>query len=72
METTVSERWGCGANVNWLHLSVGIKLELPRNTKHTHVRWAVKLRLLFWGVYLTRKNEKRIAKNKPAAAEVVS
>lgn len=61
-EKAVEKRWEFSSSVDYLHWSIGGKLERPRASKHTYHRWIFKLRLLCFGVALKRLNETRVPK----------
>lgn len=65
-------RWELEPSVDWLHLSLGIRLEIPRHTKYNFHRWVLKIRVLFFGLALKRKNDHRVAKAPKQVAEVTA
>lgn len=68
METVSQRRWQLSGSVNYLHWSVGLKLEIPRATKHNYQRWSIKVRVLCFGAQLTRLNDTRVPKKEPVNA----
>lgn len=60
-----ARRWELEPSQNFCHLSLGLKVEIPRHTKHNHHRYIITVRVLFWGLSLKRLNEQRIPKRAP-------
>lgn len=60
----MEEQYEITPSVNFMHWSVGVKVEIPRKTKHNYHLWILKLRFLCFAIQIARRNEQRVAKTK--------
>lgn len=56
------KNWEVEPSLDWMHWSAGVKVEIPRHTKHNFHRYIIKLRLLCFGVAFKRLNDGRVPK----------